>query len=384
MVLQQNRALLEPDINVPKLELDSIDIANACRDLHKGDLDTCQKNILAKTGIDILAPRLRTSTSTSGLSEIHPNPTVQAFSRKFVDKVDLIGRLHEHLLKISNSWDRMVPYTTITQSSGYGKSRAMKELAWTRKTFVVYVCLRDTSSSGYPYRSSIADRLLESERRPEDIWIKFVSFHCACLHVLAQYIVNPDMLRSDQPSSTPGSSETDLFGSWFQVQLVASPPTYTVAGMELWVRVMEKMDEMTQAIEAHVPQSTEQRIGEANPVFSMHLQRRCEAAVKAYHAACRKSEILSNEIISPLVVFASDEARAYAPQSSAMALNQTHLHYHQSSLGLFPAGSSIVGVYISVFEIMKADLDTNVSNKIVSANEVKLSSLLNCILTQTP
>lgn len=54
------------------------------------------------------------------------------------------------------------PYTTISQSSGYGKSRTVELIAHSTSNFYVHVCcLRPKYASGYPPRSSYADMLLK-------------------------------------------------------------------------------------------------------------------------------------------------------------------------------------------------------------------------------
>ncbi|GBB88042.1 hypothetical protein RclHR1_14590004 [Rhizophagus clarus] len=58
-----------------------------------------------------------------------------------------------------------VPYSTIFQSSGYGKSRLVKEVA--RGIPTIYLCLRDVRSTGYPLRTSMGANLFE--RVLEDI-----------------------------------------------------------------------------------------------------------------------------------------------------------------------------------------------------------------------
>lgn len=49
------------------------------------------------------------------------------------------------------------PYTSIVQSSGCGKTRTVLEFS--RSNWVFFVCFRETGSTGYPYRSFIADYL---------------------------------------------------------------------------------------------------------------------------------------------------------------------------------------------------------------------------------
>lgn len=52
------------------------------------------------------------------------------------------------------------PYTVVCQSSGFGKSRACLSLI-DEGFFVVYCCLREKGSNGYPKRSCLAEHILE-------------------------------------------------------------------------------------------------------------------------------------------------------------------------------------------------------------------------------
>lgn len=52
------------------------------------------------------------------------------------------------------------PYFALIQSSGYGKSRLIAELA--QNTYVIYICLRSSDAHGYPLRTSVADRLVST------------------------------------------------------------------------------------------------------------------------------------------------------------------------------------------------------------------------------
>ncbi|KAK9729919.1 hypothetical protein K7432_018624, partial [Basidiobolus ranarum] len=74
-----------------------------------------------------------------------------SFNQAYVDEFNLIDRLLDSLNTAANRWSNaeyMSPYTSIIQSSGYGKSRAIKQIA--QRTFVIYCCLRPEQSSGFP------------------------------------------------------------------------------------------------------------------------------------------------------------------------------------------------------------------------------------------
>jgi hypothetical protein len=60
-----------------------------------------------------------------------------------------LNRKHKTWRKNTN---HNVPYSTIFQSSGYGKSRLVKEVA--KKIPTIYLCFQDAKSTGYPSRTS--------------------------------------------------------------------------------------------------------------------------------------------------------------------------------------------------------------------------------------
>lgn len=66
--------------------------------------------------------------------------------------------------KIGASWHRLTEvfgyFTTVCQSSGFGKSKACQNLS--KKTYVVFCCLRyENSDSAYPKRSYLAKKLTQ-------------------------------------------------------------------------------------------------------------------------------------------------------------------------------------------------------------------------------
>lgn len=55
------------------------------------------------------------------------------------------------------------PYTTICQSSGYGKSRTIELMAKdSSKFYIHYCCFRETMHSGFPRKSVYADKLMSA------------------------------------------------------------------------------------------------------------------------------------------------------------------------------------------------------------------------------
>lgn len=82
------------------------------------------------------------------------NPSIGISSAK------LLG--DQSIRKYIEQYDEFIyydPFTMLCQSSGFGKSRACFGLV-DEGFYVVYCCLRDEKSSGYPKRSVITDVLL--------------------------------------------------------------------------------------------------------------------------------------------------------------------------------------------------------------------------------
>ncbi|CAG8489292.1 99_t:CDS:2 [Paraglomus occultum] len=70
-----------------------------------------------------------------------------AFTVPFNSNIDYIAELDRQLGSIRNS-SEYFNYLAVVQSSGYGKTRAMHELA---KLYpVIYLCFRSSVSTGYP------------------------------------------------------------------------------------------------------------------------------------------------------------------------------------------------------------------------------------------
>src|SRR5579859_5234207 len=76
------------------------------------------------------------------------------FSKSYIDPFGYVEKIHNRLVQNMDEYKRrrngvyIAPYTSLVTSSMMGKSRLMKELS--KKGPLVYVCLRESSSSGYP------------------------------------------------------------------------------------------------------------------------------------------------------------------------------------------------------------------------------------------
>eukprot|EP01119_Soliformovum_irregulare_P016271 TRINITY_DN4686_c0_g1_i3.p1 TRINITY_DN4686_c0_g1~~TRINITY_DN4686_c0_g1_i3.p1 ORF type:complete len:677 (-),score=68.56 TRINITY_DN4686_c0_g1_i3:911-2941(-) len=120
-----------------------------------------------------------------------------AFRNDYIDRGNLTNKFHQHFLDCLNSYldnpgGYWGPYIAIFQSSGYGKSRLVKELVIRNGIYVFYISLAPTGFQTYPPRvlQEIYDAVIFSNRYPR--WAIAVFLKC-CLKVL--------VLR--QPHQTP-------------------------------------------------------------------------------------------------------------------------------------------------------------------------------------
>ena len=94
---------------------------------------------------------------------MHRENLEKAFNAVYVDNLGMIDKFLTYLNCKHRTWKNnthnYVPYSTIFQSSGYGKSRLIKEVA--KKVPTIYLCLRDANSTGYPPRTSAGADLLK-------------------------------------------------------------------------------------------------------------------------------------------------------------------------------------------------------------------------------
>lgn len=96
-------------------------------------------------------------------SKIHEVNLKNAFNVGYVDNNKMIENFLVYLNCKHKTWrgntNHYVPYSTIFQSSGYGKSRLIKEVA--KQIPTIYLCLRGPTSTGYPPRTSAGADLFE-------------------------------------------------------------------------------------------------------------------------------------------------------------------------------------------------------------------------------
>ena len=129
---------------------------------------------------------------------------VDAFDWPFVDPfgtVDIFIKVVVAMAREFTPSKHFAPFSVLSQSSGSGKSRLIKEVA--KRMFVFYICLRPSSgkSSGYPYRSDIADSfdslindssLGATVNFPDRFRLtgQYIALITACLRRLEKFLMN--------------------------------------------------------------------------------------------------------------------------------------------------------------------------------------------------
>ncbi|PKK58730.1 hypothetical protein RhiirC2_857644 [Rhizophagus irregularis] len=98
-------------------------------------------------------------------SNIEPNRIEGAFQVKYQGTT--LETFYSRLKQFHDQWCQQLkpyaPYLTIIQSSGSGKTRLVGELR-TKGTYILYICKRQGSSSGYPASTPYAQKILETIR----------------------------------------------------------------------------------------------------------------------------------------------------------------------------------------------------------------------------
>lgn len=107
----------------------------------------------------------------------------RAFQIDFKDHANYMSFLENQLNKVSNSSENYYNYLPVVQSSGYGKTRSICELAKSHP--LIYICFRDKGSTGYPPATPKSDVMLKEIKEAADIesaeemakiWLKSMIF----------------------------------------------------------------------------------------------------------------------------------------------------------------------------------------------------------------
>jgi len=192
-----------------------------------------------------------------------------AFFGAYNNPHNFIKSILEDLDSHVENWNKQIMYanyTSVTQASGMGKSRMIKQLA-EAGVYVIYCCLR-LSGSGYPPQSHITKYLLDSYDE-----LHFVAYFIACLNKLAE---------------TPGTNAID----WYNRQIARENDSESqVSAQEFWDDIRLRMEELKKDL--------------VDSNASVRLRRSYESALRTYPNI--RNIHLSKNILRICFVF--DEAR---------------------------------------------------------------------------
>lgn len=130
---------------------------------------------------------------------------VQSFGATYHDPIDFLDRFKQHLLSCARKFDVLryySPYLAICQSSGWGKSRLLKEVS--KSLPVLYISFQDARSSGYPKRSESAIQYLGQNNWTE-LWQRL----CVASKVLLQK--KKAAAANSDAAAQPAGNQYDLF-----------------------------------------------------------------------------------------------------------------------------------------------------------------------------
>ena len=281
---------------------------------------------------------------------------VESFGCKYEDPVGAVKSFADYLMNCSNSFytkpERFVcPYISIVQSSMYGKTRLVREIA-EHHYRTVYVCLRSKTSSGYPCRTEGAFDFLfagpmlgpippsESEgATPRDfsnilamrlkrlIWAALTNLQDPCLRV-DPAVVNSDRSCIEFPSEQIAYKlwNNDLFMPWTAKDEV---------GMRAWVCSGTSPDMVVLAID-EARYTLEEEMFESGISLFRYIRR-----------AARLSALTLPAHIRFLAVFldTSFQIQISSPQMSVTPRMSVTLHTERRSDGRFSVSGPLPSVY---------------------------------------
>ena len=135
------------------------------------------------------------------ISPFRQNEVELAFNLSYIDAENVIGDFKHELHAKHRYWTehrtKYVPYWTLFQASGYGKSRLIKEVAKDIPT--LYLCLHPAASTGYPPRTEIIANFLEKTffvqlRQGEEWRLAYILFQLMNLFYTKNKIHSPEQM----------------------------------------------------------------------------------------------------------------------------------------------------------------------------------------------
>ncbi|KAA1114667.1 hypothetical protein PGT21_017918 [Puccinia graminis f. sp. tritici] len=156
----------------------------------------------------------------------------EAFNNhEYLDTKRIVDPTLQTLQKMARQWtpDKyLAPSTSLVATSKNGKSRLLKELS--RRTCVVYICLRPKDATGFPPRSEYPAGVLLDSKCPT-LQTRYEELLCAILHTVA------DFFSAQEPGSRQERLERWILHSFPQPNRSGDPP--------FWTEVATKMDEIS-------------------------------------------------------------------------------------------------------------------------------------------
>ncbi|KAG9301730.1 hypothetical protein G9A89_003275 [Geosiphon pyriformis] len=185
-------------------------------------------------GAERQAKKARTDDAES---ESDKDLVADAFKYKFVNSQNFVANFHSHIkfcLSKCHEDDSYSPYIALIQSSGYGKSRLIAEIA--QDVYVLYVCFRLPMSTGYPPRSSIASKILEEMTFAKVSWFEtFLECTVAALGRMIQDSLTPSECWEMQMDPSKEKRFWTGVTTDLQHALDASPPKMESIPKQLYI-----------------------------------------------------------------------------------------------------------------------------------------------------
>ncbi|PLW55849.1 hypothetical protein PCANC_02192 [Puccinia coronata f. sp. avenae] len=111
---------------------------------------------------------------------------VEGYSLDYQNADEIVAPILRNLSRLSQQWSSpkyLAPYTSLIGPSMIGKTRLLMELS--KHVCVIYICLRPTTSTGYPPRSSLADLILKDK-------IDFIELSTAIFDAVTAFFTKQD------------------------------------------------------------------------------------------------------------------------------------------------------------------------------------------------